>query len=60
MISLVSSSAKTSDFISPKDAKDQLLKTWDLFQIFLKKKIQNFKKIYILEDAYVSSKILKF
>ena len=35
MISLVSSSVKTSDFISPKDLNDQLPKTYDLLQSFM-------------------------
>ena len=53
MISLVSSSAKTSDFISPKDVKDQLLKTLRFTWKFCAKSIFVFS--YELEDAYAVS-----
>ena len=53
MISLVSSSAKTRDFISPKELKDQLPITWDLLQSFVQKVFLFFS--YEMEDAYAVS-----
>ena len=60
MISLVPSSAKTSDFTSPKELKDQLPITWDLLQSFVQKVFLFFfswngGRICVLEDAYASS-----
>ena len=62
MISLVSSSAKTSDFISPKDVKDQLLKTLRFTWKFCAKSIfvfflWNGGRICGLGDAYASPKM---
>ena len=54
MISLVPSSAKTSDFISPKEPKDQLPITRDLLQSFVKKVFLFFS--HEMEDAYASPK----
>ena len=50
MISLVPTSAKTSDFTSPKELKDQLPITWDLLQSFVQKVFLFFS--HEMEDAY--------
>ena len=54
MISLVTSSAKTSDFASPKELKDQLPITWDLLQSFVQKVFLFFS--HEMENAYASSR----